>query len=466
MKTLITVSNNITIDISTIPPNIRQTILHELTLDNPAYLQAEKMDRYSGHLEEHIHLYESRGDTLVIPRGFIYRLIGLLKNAGQEYEITDERLLLSPVHFNSQIRARPYQVPAIEKLVKWRNGGLVGGCGSGKTEILLATMAALKQPALWITHSYELLEQVVERALKCFDGMTREEIGVIADGKVSIGDRLTVSLVQTLSKVDLEVIKGKFGAVFVDEGHRLAAQSFMVPIGQFPARYRIWCSATPIREDGLTQMVLVAGGPILYMIQDKDLPTVTPQLRIIETSYTGYVDAEDYAGMLTDMVSNMDRNITIVDTITNEAPSHFSLVLSDRITHLDILKAMLVDKLPSLNIEILNGQLPKKQRINIMERARAKGVDILLATQLAREGLDLPHLDRLFLVSPKKAGGATEQEIGRIRRPCGNKPDAVIFDFWDTQNPIFKSQFWKRRAVYEKLGIEVDFKKGMQRIPQ
>ena len=464
MHTKITVSNDIKIQSDTLPGLIKQAIAYDLTLDNPAYLQAERMNRYSGHIDEYIHLYRQEDNLLILPRGHIYRLLKLLKTAAQNYEIDDQRLILHCVDFHSKIKPRPYQVPAIEKLVKFGNGGLVGGCGSGKTEIMLEVIARLRQPALWVTHSKELLEQVIERALKCFDGMTRDEIGIIADGKVSIGERLTVSLVQTLSKVGLENITGKFGAVFIDEGHRIGAQSFQVPIGQFPARYRIWCSATPDREDGLTGMVLASGGDILYTINDSDLPTVTPQLRIIETAYIGFIDVEDYAGMMSLLIRNNDRNRLIIDTITREAQNHYSLVLSDRIEHLDILKVMLEDKLPKMVIEILNGQLPKKQRAIIMERTRDKKINILLATQLAREGLDLPHLDRLFLVSPKKAGGATQQEIGRIMRPCGNKPDAIVFDFWDTGNPVFKAQFWKRKEIYEKLGIEVNFNRGMQRI--
>ena len=267
---------------------------------------------------------------------------------------------------------------------------------------MLEIMARLGQPSLWVTHSYELLEQVIKRALKCFDGMTRDEIGIVADGKVTVGDRLTVSLVQTLSKVNLENLTDKFGAIFVDEGHRLAAQSFMVPIGSFPAKYRIWASATPERSDGLTDMVLVAGGPIQYVIQDKDLPTITPQLRIIETAYHSHIDAEDYPGMLGSLARNYDRNQLITDIVTMEAPGHYSLILSDRIEHLGILKDMLSDRLPDITIEVLTGKLPKKQRDAVMEKTRDKQVDILLATQLAREGLDLPHLDRLFLVTLKR----------------------------------------------------------------
>jgi len=240
MKTLIRVSNDIQIKNATLPPKIKDAIFKELTLPNPSFIQAERMDKYTGYMEKFIYLYESRGDILIIPRGFIYRLLRILKDSNQAYEITDERLLKPYVDFHSMIKPRLYQVPAIEKLVKWGNGGLVGGCGSGKTEIMLEVMARLKQPAIWVTHSYELLEQVIERALKCFEGMARDEIGIIADGKISIGDRLTVSLVQTLSKVNLEDLTDKFGAVLIDEGHRIGARSFQVPIGQFPARYRLW----------------------------------------------------------------------------------------------------------------------------------------------------------------------------------------------------------------------------------
>lgn len=464
MKVLVRVSNDIQIKSDTLPPKIRDAIFKELTLPNPSFIQAERMDKYTGHLEKYIYLYESRGDALIIPRGFIYRLLKLLKDAGQDYKIEDNRLLLPPVDFHSKIKLMDYQIPAVERLTRFGNGGLVGGCGSGKTQMALETGARLGQPIIWITHTKELAQQAIERACLCFEDMNQKEVGFIGDGKISIGKRLTVALVQTLSKIDMEGITDKFGTVIIDEGHHIAASSFLVPIGKFPARYRLWCTATPTREDGLTGMVLASGGPILYTIQDKDLPTVTPQLRIIETAYSGYVDIEDYPGMLGDLIRNDDRNRLIIETITREAPDHYSLILSDRIEHLTTLKAILEESLPDLSIEILNGKLPKKQRTAIMEKAKARQVDILLATQLAREGLDLPHLDRLFLVSPKKALAATEQEIGRIRRPCDNKPDAMVFDFWDTGNPVFKSQFWKRKAVYAKLGINVDLNHGIQRI--
>ncbi|MDD2212183.1 MAG: DEAD/DEAH box helicase [Syntrophomonadaceae bacterium] len=466
MKTIISLSNCITIDTTALPDEIRQDITNDLTLENPAYLQAKKYGYYTGKLDPEISIYQLNGNILTLPRGYTYDLPKMLKKHGWDYEIDDRRLLLPPVDFHSKIKLRPYQVPAARAMYKYGNGGLVAPCGSGKTEIMLAVMAALRQPALWVTHTRELLEQVIDRTCQSFEGMTREEIGVIAEGKAGIGDRLTVALVQTLSKVDLNEIAGKFGAVFVDEAQHLGADSFYSSVSQFPARYRLWCSATPEREDGLTRMILAAGGPMLYTIKDEDLPTLTPDLVIVETEYTGFIDPDNYSKMLGELVKNEARNRLVVDTITTEAHGHYILILSDRIEHLTTLKAMLKKRLPDMAIEILTGQLPKKQRIDIMERSKARQIDVLLATQLAREGLDLPHLDRLFLVTPKKAGGATEQEVGRIKRPCDGKQDAVVYDFWDTGNPVFKAQFWKRRAVYQKLGINVDFKQGMKRLAE
>lgn len=464
--TTVILSNDIHLNFNSLPPGARDIIFQELTFKNPSYLQAEKYGYSTRDLDEDLYLYALEGENLILPRGYIYRLFRIIKDAGHEYRIDDQRLTLPPVDFNCRIKLRPYQIPAARALYKYGNGGLVAPCGSGKTEIMLAVMGALRQPALWVTHTRDLLEQVIERAINSFQGMTREEIGIIAEGKVTVGGRFTAALVQTLSRVDLGPLLNRFGVIFIDEGHHLPAQSFLVPIGKFPARHRIWCSATPEREDGLTKVVTASGGPVLYTINQEDLPTLTPELMIIETPYTGYIDPDNYPEMLNKLIKDEPRNILIVDTITQEARGHHSLILSERIEHLTILKSMLEMRMPDLSVEVLTGDISKKARTQIMELARKKDIDILLATQLAREGLDLPHLDRLFLVTPKRAGAATEQEVGRIKRPCDSKQDAVVFDFWDVNNPVFKAQFWKRRAVYEKLGITVDFQNGIKRIAE
>lgn len=458
------ISNNIKIDINTIPDEILEIITEDLTFDNPVYIKAQHAGKYTGKIEKFIRLYKVENKALILPRGYVLDLMALLKEFGQVPVINNQTLTLPGIDFGSKIKPRDYQEPAIQALVKGVQGGIISGCGSGKTEIMLEAMAKIGQPSLWVTHTIDLMEQLIDRACQNFD-IKREEIGVIANGKVDVGNRLTVALIQTLNKTDISKIADRFGAIFIDEGHHMAADSFYRMIGQMPARYRLWCTATPDRGDGLSDIIFAIGGNILYVVNDDDLPTITPQLVVFETEYKSHNNYDDYSSVMGALINDNNRNSLIVDAIEQEALGHYSLVLSERIDHLYILQDMLTKRLPAMKIEILTGtDMTKKQRQDIINKAKAQQVDILLATHIAREGLDLPHLDRLFLVTPKKAAAAIKQEVGRIQRHCDGKLDAVVFDFWDKKHGIFNAQFWKRQSIYKDIGIDVDFKNCIWRI--
>lgn len=450
---VIEIANDIKLNRSELSYEMVDQIVLDLTIDNPEYAKALRVNRSTSGIPKTIKLFSFDGDKLKLPRGYGRKLRQRLHEHRLSFEVVDKRLTLPAVDFGSRIQLREYQKPAVEALVKEKQGGVVAGCGSGKTMILLEAMARIRQPALWVCHTYELLNQTVERACQVFD-ISREEVGIIADGKVSVGNRLTLALIQTLSKTDLTKLTDKFGLVAVDEAHHLAARSFFYPIGQFQAMYRLWASATPERSDGLTEMVFAAGGEIVYTIKQHELPTITPQLVVVETTFDKHYPADQYPKLISDLVSSKERNQTVVQTITAEASGNYSLVLSDRIEHLKTLHEMLRETMPNKSIDLLTGDMSKKSRDEVMKRVKERQVDILLATQLAREGLDIVHLNRLYLTTPKRAPGAVQQEVGRVMRPCLGKKDAVVYDFWDSRSPILKAQFWKRRDVYEKLGIK------------
>lgn len=122
--------------------------------------------------------------------------------------------------------------------------------------------------------------------------------------------------------------------------------------------------------------------------------------------------------------------------------------------------------------ELNDWRITAKQRKEIIQAATDGEIDILFATQLAREGLDIPHLSVGHCVTPKKgdtanekSGAALEQEIGRIMRPDPKNPDkkAVWYDYVDDKVGIFKQQYYTRRKVYKRLGITVPSKKATER---
>lgn len=112
-------------------------------------------------------------------------------------------------------------------------------------------------------------------------------------------------------------------------------------------------------------------------------------------------------------------------------------------------------------------QVTKRQRLQILDDCRAGKINILFATQLAREGLDIPSLSVGHTVTPKrgdtgnsKTGLNLEQEIGRIMRPDPHNPDkrAVWFDYVDASVGVLKAQYYSRRKVYKRLGIKLPSK--------
>ncbi len=441
------------IELSDLPLHIRTLIEKDLTLTNPEYTKAVKQGRSTYNKPPTIKLYRYEGETLILPRGYGKKLTRFFNAQNIAYTVDDQRLILPRVELHSRIQTRDYQETAVRKLVKHQQGGVVAPCGAGKTQILLEAMARIGQPALWVTHTRELAEQVIKRATDVLD-LEPDEIGRIYGGELTVGKRFTVALVQTLSRINLDEIKDRFGAVLVDEAHHMAAAQFFHPVGQFPARYRLWASATPTRADGLTDMVFAAGGPILYQIGQHEIEqTVTPGLEVIETDFDFIGDS--YTSTISAMTEDAARNRLIVNTVKKHAPGHYSLILSERTEHLITLQTVLRHALPDLRIEILHGKLPKKQREAIMQAAINREIDILLATQLAREGLDLPHLDRLFLTLPKRAAAAVQQEVGRVMRPAPGKTSALVIDLWDSQCPLVRGQWWARRSVYQRLGMSV-----------
>ena len=76
----------------------------------------------------------------------------------------------------------------------------------------------------------------------------------------------------------------------------------------------------------------------------------------------------------------------------------------------------------------------------------------LFATySLAKEGLDIPRLERLFLTTPQKDYAVVTQSIGRIARTHDGKCEPRCYDFVDDIGYLVKA-FKKRCSIYKKIG--------------
>jgi len=179
---------------------------------------------------------------------------------------------------------------------------------------------------------------------------------------------------------------------------------------------------------------------------------IRPAVKFVESNFY-YPYDDDYAAMVTALTEDTERNKLIIDKLDAEAVSgHYCIVLSERVDHCYVLRELLAHAAPHILSEVLVGNVAKIKRQEIIERLRNKDIQVIFATNpLAEEGLDLPHLSRLFLTCPSRNKRKVIQAVGRIMRPCEGKTDAVVYDVIDPEVGLLASQARSRMRMYEEL---------------
>lgn len=456
-------------------PVLLDKIKRDMEVPNPEYAAAVKHNRSTRGIPVEIILWRRvKGEGMVLPRGYLAELLRFLRQENIPLKGLDLQVTLPPVDFRSRIELRDYQEPAVDTMLNASQGVLQAPAGSGKTQIGLELIARLGQPALWLTHTKDLAEQAADRAASVL-ALKRGEIGMIGAGRERVGNKLTIGIIQKMVRMDLSPLTGRFGTVVIDEIQHSPSYSWKTVIEQFPARYRFGWSATPERADGLEIITERVIGPTLYVITRDQVNAacgiVTPQLVAVNTgcestAWKRYEErvkrykehgwqppAIPFADVLHDVLFDDRRNMLIVDTLARVCPGHSSLVLSERVSHCETLAGMLRSANPDLCAAVIHGRLSKTERRGILEAMNAGELDVLFAVDIAKEGLDIPRLDRLFLVAGGRNEAEIEQKVGRIQRPFPGKTDAVVFDFVDERIPVLRAQYWARRKVYKRLGM-------------
>jgi superfamily II DNA or RNA helicase len=363
---------------------------------------------------------------------------------------------------------RPYQRKAFAALTVWDCGYVVAPCGAGKTAIGTALVA---EPGrhLVIVHTQDLQRQWVQRlrdrglVAVAVSGGAKLRAHPFADGTV------TVATVQSLSAA---MKPGgwqapKFRCIVVDECHHVPARTFTAVLPRLEALAVYGLTATPIRKDGMHVALEAFVGPMRYEITRGALQAGGQTLRpaVVKVLTGAYARTADFGEMVAALVSDPHRNSAIIRQVhafrlaNRDWPQ---LVLTSRVAHaLTLEREMRRDGLRAVAV---TGDMPARERETRLAEVESGLADALIATQLADEGLDLPRLAALHLVTPargdargEETGGTIEQRVGRICRPMPGKPTPVVYDYVDDDS-LCQSQWTSRRKVYQRLGV-VEWKK-------
>lgn len=452
----VTVSNALTI---TEPSReLIQWCKKNLIIANPDYTKKARMGFWTGDTPKTLALYEVRGKELVIP-------FGMLRSIPKS--ITDTASFVSDfkppvaVDFQAHVPLYDYQEKAVQAMIAAKYGILQSAAGSGKTQMGIALATRIGRRTLWLCHTLDLIKQSKERA-KLY--MSEDLMGTITEGKVNLGSGITFATIQTMCKLDLSQYKDYWDCIITDECHRVAGSPTAVTqyqkvLNSLSARHKYGLSATVHRSDGMIQATYALVGEVAYSVPDEAVADKIMKVGIypvgtgvqISRACLNTDGTLNYAKLITYLTENHERNKLIAESIERRP----SLILSDRLAHLEDIMRLLPADMRQDAVMISGKMTTKKgkaEREQALEDMRAGRKKYLFATySLAKEGLDVPRLERLYLTTPQKDYAVVTQSIGRIARTFEGKADPIAYDFVDDIAYLVKS-YKKRCTTYRKNG--------------
>lgn len=452
---VIRVANVITVENPT--KEMKEWCKEYLEIDNPEYSQRARMGFWLGNTPKTLSLYEVRGTDWILPFGVFRRIpIDFLL----ESEVIDDfNKDPAVVDFNATVPLYDYQETAVESMVLSRSGILQSAAGSGKTQMGLALATMIGRRTLWLCHTLDLVKQSRERA-KLY--MSEELMGTITEGRVNLGSGITFATVQTMSNLDLTQYRDYWDCVIVDEVHRVsgsptAVTRYQKVLNSLSARHKYGLSATLHRADGMIKATFSLIGDLEYVVPLSAVSDKIMKVGIYPVGTGTQMSREalntdgtlNYAKIITYLTENKERNQIIIDCIERKP----SLILSDRLAHLETLMNMLPADMRK-NAVMISGKMTskkgKQEREQALEDMRSGKKKYLFATySLAKEGLDVPRLERLYLTTPQKDFTVITQSVGRIARTHEGKAEPIAYDFVD--RIVYLEKLYKKRCtVYRK----------------
>lgn len=457
---IVTVSNTLAVENPT--SEAMMWCKKNLTIPNPDYAKKARMHLWLGDTPKVLTLYEQRGNTLILPFGTLRNLPDCIKN--EALFVSDFKDAGEVSYGGATVPLYDYQKAAVDAVAAQQYGILQSPAGSGKTQMGIALVKKFGKRALWLTHTLDLLSQSKARAEQYMD---KKLIGTITEGKVNIGSGITFATIQTMCKLDLPQYKNLWDIIIVDECHRCsgtptAVTQFSKVLNSLAARHKYGLSATVHRSDGMIGATYALLGQVVYTVPDEAVGDKIMKVGILPVS-TGVEISRaclntdgtlNYTKLITYLTENLIREEVIVNTI-KLCEGKSCLILSDRLDHLTHLMSWLPAHMRKDAVMVSGKMTTKKgkaEREKAIEDMRTGKKKYLFATySLAKEGLDIPRLERLFLTTPQKDYAVITQSIGRIARTFEGKSDPIAYDFVDNIAYLVKS-YKKRCTTYRKNG--------------
>ncbi len=390
----------------------------------------DEMGNHMGTRPNILRLWDENEHHLIAPREFIpqkdwhrfkFEFINLSPKSFQKVKVEDS------IHLRDLD-----QEAAFDSMLKHHSGTLNLSCGKGKTIIALKMVAWLRVPTIVVVNSTALLEQwkdEIRTHLKVAD------VGVVQGNTAQWEDKaIVVAMVHTLAGKRegwCRKFRRRFGLIIYDEGHHMSAPVFVKSADLFYGR-RYSLTATAERLDGLERVYQYHLGPVIHTNLTQQLipKTVFHRLKwempIGDKNQVTDVSGEINLSKVRIYLGTLywRNHIIYKDLIHDLMEGRTILVLTHSIKHVSILH----DYFSASGSGMITGDVLQGNRLSILH-----GCNPVFGTfQLAREGLNKPSLDTLYVLTPFASKNDRQQAWGRIQREHEGKKDPLVRVYEDT----------------------------------
>lgn len=355
---------------------------------------------------------------------------------------------------------RWYQLESIATIVKETRGIIHAPTGSGKGEILIGLVKAL--PCLWIflVHRQNLVDDIAARYRK-HTGLEpifyENGMAIPKTGLVLVTFQQLDAALKQCHKTAEDLLAAAEGLI-VDECHIQSADSFY-KVTQLTANayYRVGLSGTPLaRGDRRSVKAVGALGEVVYRIKIRTLidEGVLAEPIIYMTRVEQYSARSTYQGVYGELVvSSNIRNQAVADMAADSKKPSMVFVKQDK--HGIDIKERLIKM--GFNVDFVSGKVKSIKKRESMKSSLEQGdLDILVASVVFQEGVDIPNLESVVLGHGGRSIIATMQRIGRgMRNNGGKKKTFEVWDIYDEGCSTLEKHSRARRATYLRETFKV-----------
>jgi len=411
------------------------------------------------------------------PIGLLSLAKSILDKNSIDYVVQDNRdsvLYGSPLDMQSDdFIPRDYQLDILEKALEFGSGIVRSATGSGKTAVIAMLCAKYNVSTIVYVIGIELLYQMKDTIEELY-GI---ECGLVGGGHCDPSKKVTIMTVwSAMSAFDKKckvidndstqdsarknkklnkrlIVEKVRGAelIVIDECQYAASETVQFLHKESrSARHRFLFSGTPWRDSGDDILIESVGGPKFYDLNATKLIDsgylVPPEIHFINVPSLRGVGSKYHDVYKNYIVENKERNDLICNAAKKLVKSGKKvLILVVRVGHGNILAEELGDE---FRVEFLDGKRSGADRMSAIDSMKSGELDILVASKIFDQGVDIPELDALILAGSGKSSGRALQRIGRVIRTNPGKSRAIVVEFFDNCKYL-REHSLKRIDIYK-----------------